>query len=1274
MVGPAAEAYIIMRADGTLVPGDVKKYAKEAGEDFAEEFSDEFEETLEKRQEKTLKDFNRRLADSFETLDFSGLRNEGEGVNDLFVRLGSTLEELHKNNYLRTDSFEQFFKAFDTYDISEQIKEIEAVDATYTKEWEKNRAKQDASMVSLGRKMEDIAIKERAWIDNAAEIAAVTGEWDKFVKKMGGADEAMRRLGARTDEVRKASAGYSAEMDYLDESLIDYIESTQRAARAALEQAEETRELAESTKAHEEATKKASRAEDQRVKSLGRMQTEMEKVSDASREMLDAMLVKSSFSGEWDKTVEHIRRTRVEMDLTGDEAAAMAAITDVVTERLSYLNGEGAITQETFSKVAGSFYDYRDGLARAHDEMNSGSARRRAFIDDLGKIGDRAGRSFGKGARNDFVNFFGSLVGGITKFALQTPARLFNVAADAVDAFSDQFSKLTSPVAEGGKGLSSMAAILPSLAKGFTSMAPSAGAAALSVVAVSQAVGALASAVSLTGGMLVILGQALYLSVAAPLLALIPAVVSFGAGAVVAGVAISKWAENSKPLKRALGDISNELEKVAVKITPAMDGLAKFFGEAGQSMVQKFGDSAKNVLDDLYLKLNSPDMDKFYSTWALFMPDIFETLGKSISSFAVGLTAFFVPILPFAERLAASIKRGADTFALWAQSTEGQNSIRDWMTKAWEVATDLWSGLRDIGSALGNIFGMSTGQGANFATWIKDIGDRFEKWTESKQGREDIKRWLEDAAEFAKDLKDVVSLLADAFDALDSPGGRDALGAFVDLFKIMAGGAVMAALGLAAVNSAVSSFNQSLVGAWNGIWAWFENLSWAGIWEGIVSGLGAGLSAVGTWLWEQTKRAGQTIVDGFKAVLGINSPSTVMMEMMADVGLGILNGLMAIPAMLYGAIASVASSIVTGLSNGLSSLSTKVGEKFDSVKTAVTTKAAEIGQTVSTVFGGLPQRAADALSTLGTRIGSRFDTAKTTATTKATSLVTGARSALALMPTRASEALSNLSSKIGSRFDTARTSATGKANDLVSRARTALSRMPAQASSALSNLSSRIGSRFDSARTTASGKASNLVSTARTRLAQLPSQASSAISGLAGRVGAQFDRARNSAMTKARGIVTAATGALRGMAGAVGGALSGVASAISRPFEQAVGFVERALGRIRQAAATATSVASSIKMPSLPGVPWFASGGVISGARVVGVGEAGPEAIVPLNRPLASVDPSVRWLSAVAQGMAPSGGGGGGISIAPGAIQVVTPYSDPALVANQVLDDIVANF
>lgn len=88
----------------------------------------------------------------------------------------------------------------------------------------------------------------------------------------------------------------------------------------------------------------------------------------------------------------------------------------------------------------------------------------------------------------------------------------------------------------------------------------------------------------------------------------------------------------------------------------------------------------------------------------------------------------------------------------------------------------------------------------------------------------------------------------------------------------------------------------------------------------------------------------------------------------------------------------------------------------------------------------------------------------------------------------------------------------------------------------------------------------------------------------------------------------------------------------------------------------------------------FASGGVLVGPRRILAGEAGPEAIVPLNRALSQVDPSVRWLSAIAQGFStPVMAGGGVVSggRAPLALtQNIYQTGDPSRVANIVVNRI----
>lgn len=83
------------------------------------------------------------------------------------------------------------------------------------------------------------------------------------------------------------------------------------------------------------------------------------------------------------------------------------------------------------------------------------------------------------------------------------------------------------------------------------------------------------------------------------------------------------------------------------------------------------------------------------------------------------------------------------------------------------------------------------------------------------------------------------------------------------------------------------------------------------------------------------------------------------------------------------------------------------------------------------------------------------------------------------------------------------------------------------------------------------------------------------------------------------------------------------------------------------------------------GIVGMAAGSILKGPRVILAGEAGPEAIVPLRRDLSRVDPSVRGLSAFAQGKS-------GMGIEAGAIQVTLTNSDPQQVASALLDRMVA--
>lgn len=136
------------------------------------------------------------------------------------------------------------------------------------------------------------------------------------------------------------------------------------------------------------------------------------------------------------------------------------------------------------------------------------------------------------------------------------------------------------------------------------------------------------------------------------------------------------------------------------------------------------------------------------------------------------------------------------------------------------------------------------------------------------------------------------------------------------------------------------------------------------------------------------------------------------------------------------------------------------------------------------------------------------------------------------------------------------------------------------------------------------------------------------------------------------------------------GFFSGLATTISQPFKNAFNSVADAWNNtVGKLSWTVPSWVPKLGGSTIqaPKIPKFAAGTIALKPTIGEFGEAGPEALVPLNRPLSQVDPSVRALSAFAQGL-----GGSGTTIESGAIVVNTPSTNGRVVAESVLDRLVS--
>jgi len=87
--------------------------------------------------------------------------------------------------------------------------------------------------------------------------------------------------------------------------------------------------------------------------------------------------------------------------------------------------------------------------------------------------------------------------------------------------------------------------------------------------------------------------------------------------------------------------------------------------------------------------------------------------------------------------------------------------------------------------------------------------------------------------------------------------------------------------------------------------------------------------------------------------------------------------------------------------------------------------------------------------------------------------------------------------------------------------------------------------------------------------------------------------------------------------------------------------------------------------------PRTATGGTFYTPQVRQIAEAGAEMVVPIQRPLSQVDPSVRQVAAFARGLPVGGTPSKVVNIEAGAFTVTTPTENPVLVASMVMDEIV---
>ena len=282
------------------------------------------------------------------------------------------------------------------------------------------------------------------------------------------------------------------------------------------------------------------------------------------------------------------------------------------------------------------------------------------------------------------------------------------------------------------------------------------------------------------------------------------------------------------------------------------------------------------------------------------------------------------------------------------------------------------------------------------------------------------------------------------------------------------------------ITNLVSSAIQLLIGSLSGLSGMlgdiFSALGMDGI-AGFFYGIEEKLKNVGTWIKEHVF---DPIVNWFKSLFGIHSPSTVFQGFGADLIAGLLNGISG----AWKSITSFFSSALTGLKN-------LIGAAWSEIKNAASTAWSGIKSTLSTTWGAIKDTASNTWNNIKTGASNAWTGIKNTASATWTGIKTTLSNTWSNLKTTASSTWDNIKSKASTAWSSISSTATSKWQGVKKALSNTWSNLKTTASSTWDNIKSKASSAWDSIKSTASTKWQTIKSTVSEKWSGLKSTLSS---------------------------------------------------------------------------------------------------------------------------------------------------------------------------------------
>lgn len=313
------------------------------------------------------------------------------------------------------------------------------------------------------------------------------------------------------------------------------------------------------------------------------------------------------------------------------------------------------------------------------------------------------------------------------------------------------------------------------------------------------------------------------------------------------------------------------------------------------------------------------------------------------------------------------------------------------------------------------------------------------------------------------------------------------------------------------------------------------------------------------------------------------------------------------------------------------------GEFFGGVWDTVTQGASDFVSGIGETWENLKQGASDAWENLKQGASDAWENLKSTAASKAEELGTAVGTAWENLKQGASDTWENLKSGASTAWENLKSTVSDKANSakeaagnawegLKSGASTAWENLKSSTSTAFSNIKSSIERDMQTGQRVGSAASNALKAAMNGDWNTAKSQATSAFNAIKSNIQSKMDAARNQAISIADRI-----GDKLGFPG-LGSKVSSVFNTIKGNITSPIQNAWNTISGIPQRIANAFSgIKISIPKPKMPhfnvswndfgpiklpsvSVSWYAKGGIFDAPSIIGVGEAGREAVLPIDR------------------------------------------------------------